>query len=490
MIGDIRRLGKETLAYGLSSIVARLLNFLLIPFYTHFLLPADLGVVATVFAYIAVLNILYQYGMDQAYMRFASGEKSGPAETVFSTAFFPVAGTALIFSLCLHFGAEPLGRAADFGRHGTQLVRYAAWIMALDALAIVPFAELRLRHRVWTYVGVRVFSIALNVAMNVYLLARIGFGVRGVFIAGLTASAATLVLLAPVAAQRLNGRLDAKLLPGLLRFGLPLVPAGIGAMMVQVIDRPILQHLTDKATVGVYQANYKLGIFMMLVVGMFDQAWRPFFLERAGKPGSREVFGRVLTYFMLLGLAVVLTLSLFIAEIIRIPVAQGKTLIEAGYWGGVKVVPVVLAAYLLHGTYVNFMASVTISKRTDLLPWVTLLGAAVNIVSNLVFIPIWGMMGAAWATFTAYASMAAALYVLGRRVYPIPYEYGRLARLLCAAGAVAGAAALGYRATGGEGWTWAAARVGALALMPVFLLATRFFKPDELRDIFPRGGGR
>ena len=431
MKAELKSLGRETVIYGLSTIVARLLNFLLLPFYTHFLAPAELGVVATVFAYIAFLNIVFQYGIDQAYLRFAAGRDEEEKSVVFSTALIALAATSLALGGTLHLFADALAGPLGLRPEHAPLLRYSAWILALDAMAIVPFASLRLHHRAWTYVGVKSLNIVSNVALNIVLIAGFGLGVRGVFGASLFAAAVSFFLVAPEVSRWFQARLCVERLKLMLRFSLPLVPAGVGAMMVQVIDRPLMLRLTDEATVGVYQANYRLGIFMLLVVNMFDQAWRPFFLERAEEKGSSTLFAKVLTLFVALAGWTALALALFLPDLIRFSI-NGKALIDPRYWGGMGVIPVILAAYVLHGMYINFLASVTIAKRTDLLVWVTGLGAVVNVAANLLLIPRLGMIGAAWATFMAYGAMAGALFWMGRRVYPIPYDFPRLAGVFLA----------------------------------------------------------
>jgi len=476
---DIRSLGKETLIYGLSTVVARLLNFILLPFYTHYLAPGEYGIITTVFAYIAFFNIVYEYGMDQAYLRFAAGKSEEEAAAIFSTCWLSLAVTSTSLSALVFWNAEALACLGGLRAEAAPLVRYAACVLALDALNAVPFAELRLRHKAWQYVMTRVLNIATNAGANVLLLAGLHLGSRGVFIAALLASSVSLTLLAPVLIARLKPAFDGKLYPELLRFSLPLVPAGLGAMMVQVIDRPVMLRLTDDVTVGIYQANYRMGIFMLLINTMFDQAWRPFFLERAGKPGADALFGRVLTYYLLVGICVVLGLAFFLADIVTFPFF-GTPLIHPNYWGGLKVLPVILTAYLFHGAYINFLASITISKRTDLLPWITALGAAVSIGGNFALIPVMGMMGAAWSVFASYAAMACAMGLLGRKVHPIPYEWNRVGKIL-ATGAAAAILALAMRSLhGGTGVYWVLSRLGILTMVPVTLYLVGFFEPDEL----------
>ncbi len=482
MLGELKRLGRETMVYGLSTVVGRLLNFLLLPLYTHCLSPADYGVVATVFTYIGLCNVLYSHGMDFAFMRFSRNTAGIVDDTGdFSTPFWSLLTTSLFFSGLIHLSAGPLAALALVPPELADIIRYSAWIMALDALALVPFAELRLTHKPAAYAGIKVANIVLNISLNYVFLVHMSMGVRGVFLASLLTATATFVMIAPVLWLRLKPRFDRELLPQLMRFALPLVPAGLASMMVQVVDRPILQHLTNDATVGIYQANYRLGIFMMMVVNMFDAAWRPFFIQHAAEPGHRDVFARVLTYFTVGAAFLFLAVTFFIPDFAAFKLPHGKTLIHPAYWGGLSIVPVVTLGYLFNGIYVNFLAPVTLAKRTDLVAYATGAGAAINVACNLFLIPRWGLMGAALATLFAYIAMAVALFIMGRCVYPLTYEYRRLGH----AGACLVLSVFAF-------WTWGRPiapfqhvllRLGLLASYPALLLATGFFNAEELSEL-------
>lgn len=430
MLKDIKSLGKESFIYGLSTVGARLLNFILLPFYTHYLVPAEYGIVAAVFSYIAVLNVVYHYGMDQAYMRHYSGR-----EKALPTAFASLGATTAVLTLLLCAFAPFWADISGIGAVNARLIYYSAAILLLDTVTIVPFADLRMRHRPLRFAGIRTVSIAVNVALNVLFLKYMGLGLESVFLANVVSSGIAALLLIPEMRGCLRGA-DIPMLKELLAFALPLLPAGLGSMAVQVLDRPIMLRLADTASVGIYQANYRLGIFMMLVVSMFDQAWRPFFIERAHKQDAAPVFARVLTYFFMGGLWVWLGLAFFIPDIARFSVA-GVNLIHPDYWSGLGIVPVVLAAYLLNGIYINFLAPVIIAKRTSLILGVTLAGAAVSIGGNLALIPAFGMHGAAWALLLSYLVMAVMIYRRGRGLFPVPYEFGRMAGALAAAAACA-----------------------------------------------------
>ncbi len=466
MLKDIKSLGKESFIYGLSTVGARLLNFLLMPFYTHYLLPAEYGVVATVFSYIAFLNILYQYGMDQAYMRHY-----GDREKAFSTAYSSVLVTCGLFSLIL--AATP-GFWAELGGIGaarSHLVLYSAVILFLDGINVLPFADLRMGHQPFYFAGVRLCSIVLNVILNIVLITRFHMGIEGIFIANVVSSMFSVVAVP----KRFSFTLDREMLGKLMSYALPLLPAGLGAMAVQVIDRPILLRLAGESAVGVYQANYRLGIFMVLLVSMFDQAWRPFFLERADKPESVKVFARVLTYFVFALTWLGLALSFFIPDLVRFRIA-GKALIHPSYWPGLEIVPVVLFAFLVNGIYVNLLAPIIIAKKTKIIMFATLSGAAVSVAANFALIPLFGISGPPWAAFAAYSVMALVVYFYGRRYFPVPYELGRLAKVVITALVLSAPAMAGWF-DGGP--SWLVYRLAVLAAFPLCLLALGFFLPEE-----------
>ena len=466
MLKDLKALGKESLIYGLSTVGARLLNFLLMPFYTHYLLPAEYGVVATVFSYIAFLNIIYQYGMDQAYMRHYDQK-----EKAFSTAYSCVLVTSVLFSAvlvcCPSFWAGLGGIGAERG----NLVLYSAAILFLDSINVLPFADLRMAHKPFYFAGVRMASITLNVILNIVFLTRFQMGIEGVFLANLISS----LLSVAAVPKRFTFTFDRGLLRELASYSLPLLPAGLGAMAVQVIDRPILLRLAGESAVGIYQANYRLGIFMVLLVSMFDQAWRPFFLERADKPGGPAVFARVLTYFTLALVWLGMALSFFIPDLARLQVA-GRPLIHASYWSGLPIIPVVLFAYLVNGIYVNLLAPIIIAKKTKVIMLATLAGALVSVAANFALIPRFGIYGPPWAAFAAYGVMVLVVYFYGRRYFPVPYELKRLGLIVFAALALSLPALAGWL-TGG--WQWTAYRLLALSAYPVALLALGFFLPEE-----------
>jgi O-antigen/teichoic acid export membrane protein len=425
MIENIKRLGKDTAIYGTSTIIGRLLSFLLIPFYTNVLKPEEYGITAYVYSLIAFLNVIYNYGMESAYFKYSSTLEIGNKRQNFSTPFISVFCSSFLFSIAIVFLSEPLAKLISIPADYNRIIYYSALILCLDAIAIIPFAHLRQNNNAKRFAFIKTLNIVINVVLNIILLVKFKLGVEGIFISGLVASFVTVVFLLPTIFRNFELNFSKSLYKALLKFGLPSLPAGFAAMMLQVIDRPILRALTNDASVGIYQANYRLGIFMMLVVSMFDYAWKPFFFATAKEPNAKEIFSQVTTYFYLLMTVVFLVISLFIEDIVKIQVLN-RYIIHPNYWIGLNIVPVVLAAYLLNGLALTFSAGIYIEKKTLFLPITTIISAVTNVVVNLLLIPKMGIMGAAIATLLSYFVMVVSTFYFSQRIYPVQYELSRI----------------------------------------------------------------
>jgi O-antigen/teichoic acid export membrane protein len=432
MFDRLLRLGKETAIYGLSSIVGRLMNFLLAPFYTNVLLTSENGIVAYVYAYIAFAYVVYCYGFEIAYMRFVSTLEIGDREQNFSTPFLALLASSATLSTIIHISAPTIAAWIGIPPNDTVLIKYAAWILFFDTLSVVPFASLRMDQQPKTFAGLKLFNITLNVTLNVVLILVFHMRAEGVLLANLIASVLTFITTFTVVRSKFRFSFSRKLYRELLKFGLPLIPSGLAGMALQIVDRPIVKELTNNSTLGIYQLNYRLGIAMMLIVGMFDYAWRPFFLTNARESDAKLLFSKVFTYFILIMLFVFLGVSFFVEDLVRIEVF-GKHFFHPDYWSGVAIVPWILLGYVFNGAYVVFIAGAYLEKKTKFLPFITGLGALVNIGVNFLLIPTMGIMGAAIATFVSYAVMAVTMYFASRRFYEIHYEWSKVAGIAVAA---------------------------------------------------------
>ncbi|MDH4069591.1 MAG: polysaccharide biosynthesis C-terminal domain-containing protein, partial [Ignavibacteria bacterium] len=403
---------------------------------------------------------------------------------VFSVPFISVTGSSLLFSAAIWFSSDAIAVATGAGAAHGSLVRYSALILFLDAISHVPFAVLRMDRKAKQFAFIRVAGIVVNVLCVVWFLVVLEMEMDGIFLAGAIASSFVVLLLLPTVLINFAPSWSGPLFRALISYGLPTLPAGLAAIALQVIDRPILEALTDAATVGIYQANYRLGIFMMLIVSMFEFAWRPFFFSAGNEASSKEMFARVLTYLLLAMTGLFLFLTFFLEGLIKTPFLFGYSVLPDSYWGGYGVVPLVLIGYMFLGISTVFSAGLYLEKKTALLPVVTIGGAAVNIASNFFLIPAFGMNGAGIATLLSYAVMAILMFAFSQRVSPVRYEWGRIS-LIVLVGSVTYVAGL-FVSPPIPPAIW---HTGLLFMALVLLRLLRFFDPSELkamRSIFNR----
>ncbi|NOS84964.1 MAG: oligosaccharide flippase family protein [Ignavibacteria bacterium] len=428
MLDKIKSLSKQTLIYGTSTIIGRFLNFILVPFYTNVFPPSEYGVVAVVFAYIAFLNIVYSFGFEAGYFRFASANEVGDEKQNFTHPFlFITANSFVISGLILVFHSSI---AALIGVKDESIIIYSAFILFFDALALIPFAYLRLKNKARVFASIKLVNISVNVALNLILILVFKLGLEAVFISNLAASLVTLLFLLPNILKNISFTYHKQLFNELWKFSIPYLPAALASMVVQTLNIIILRYLVDVKTVGIYNANYKLGIFMMLIVSMFEYAWRPFFLNNAKDPNAKVLFAKILTLFTGGASVVLIMLTFTIQDIIKIPLPFKGYIIGPGYWSGVVIVPIVLFAYMFLGIYTNLIAGIYIEKKTRYLPLITGLGAVLNIASAFLLIPVWGITGGAVSTLISYIAMAVYMYIVSQKFYPVKYETGKLALIL------------------------------------------------------------
>jgi O-antigen/teichoic acid export membrane protein len=436
-LSRIRELLSDSVIYGLSGVVARFINYLLVPFYTKFFNPAEYGIIGLIYAAIVFLNVIYTFGMESSYIRYAADRKQ--SDDVFKTVQVTLigAGAGLCGLIWLLSPAVMPLMSLDGG--GSNLFFMMLVILWLDALGIVPYAELRLVRKAVTYASIRLVNVGINVALNLYLVIVLGWGLEAILISNIIASLFSTGTLFIITLPKYKGVWSYDLLKTALLFGLPYVPNGIGFAINEVLDRFFLNAMSvaditrlygpgygPEEITGIYNACYKLAIFMLIVVQMFKLAWQPFFMRHSTEDDAPAVFRDVFRYFNYVSGMVVLSVGLFAQEIvqIRVPLLDA-TIIDSRYWMGLEIVPWLLLAYWFQGWFVNLSAGIFIRERTIELPGITLAGASVTILLNWLMVPVLGMTGSALATLCCYAVMCLILYARSRKVFPVAYQWFR-----------------------------------------------------------------
>ena len=448
----IKKLAGETLLYGLSSILGRVLNyFILATYLTRVFTGPDTekyGIHGIMYGFAALLMVFFTYRMETTFFRF--GAKKENLQKTFATGSISLLFSTLVLVTLIWAFAEPIATELLSRPGEGRYVRYFALILGLDTLVALPFARLRLESRPLRFAIYRILNILVNIGVLIFflelcpwLLER-GFdqvarfydarwNLDYVFIANLAASAFTLLLFLPQY-RRMEWHFDRDLWVKMLRYAGPLIIVGIAGVLNQMIDRYLLNEFLPGTTkenlqqVGIYSACVKIAVLMNLFIQAFNYAAEPFFFRHADRSDSRQVYGQVAQAFALVGSLVFLGLTLYIDWV--------KHLIGADYREGLVVVPILLLAYFFLGLYYNFSIWYKLTDRTDIGAYISSGGAVITIGLNIWLIPQIGYLGSAWAALAAYGFMAMANYWASRHYYPIDYPLGKMGLyLLLAIGA-------------------------------------------------------
>jgi O-antigen/teichoic acid export membrane protein len=493
----IRALARESLIYGLSSLVSRFLNFLLVPFYTHVLTPSDFGVANILFALLAFFNVLYQAGFDSAYLRLAHDRDEPRRRRLYTTAFLGQVGMVTLLTFPFLASAPWLGEWFVIPENYRPLFRLAAGILIFDTLMVVPMAHFRLRHRALVFAGIRMLAVALNIGGNLFFVWHKNMGLEGVFLANLIASGCAFLAVTPSLLTEWKKGWDSGAWGELLRYGLPLIPAGLYGIVNEMAGRLFLGRLSPADVerlypgrgfdalhiTGLFSAAWKLGVFGLLLVQMYRMAWQPFFLQHRNSEDAPQLFAKILRLWMAGVLGAGFVLSLFLDALVAQPIG-GKTLIEARYWEGLSLVPIILLAYVCQAWFTHFTLGVHISKQTRILIWVNGGGALVTVLVNGLLVQRLGLWAGVWAALACYATMAAVMTWKSQKLFPLPLPWFRLSALIVWAGIAFG---LGWRVQSGpEAFDWAL-RLGVAAL-GLILLGLCAASPREWKTVWkPKG---
>ncbi len=433
-MNPLKKLASQTAIYGLSSIVGRFLNYLMVPLYTYAFSKAEYGVVSEFYAYTGFLGTLLVFGFETGFFRFTQDAEN--KAKVYSTALNFVLIANFVFILLIAVFVSPVSEALRYPTHHEYFYWFAL-ILVFDSVATIPFARLRSENKAWHFAGIKFLEIGLTILLNLFFIVvckrafeadagsffgkmynpEIGLGY--IFIANLIASSFKLFLLSPLL-RGIFGGIDVVLLKKMIRYSLPMVIIGFAGIINEMLDRAILKFLlpfdakTNMEQLGIYGACYKLSILMTLFIQAFRYAAEPFFFSHAKEKNSTKVYADVMKYFVIVCVTIFLLVTLYIDVF--------KYFIGKDFREGLSIVPVLLLANLFLGVYVNLSIWYKLTDKTLLGSFVSLGGALLTVVLNIAFIPAYGYVASAWATLACYASMAIVSYLLGQKFYPVEYD--------------------------------------------------------------------
>ncbi len=423
-MANLKSVVKDTAIYGLSSIVGRFLNYLLVPLYTAKLSAASggYGVITNVYAYTALLMVILTYGMETTFFRYVNKEGENP-DKVYSTTMISVASTSLLFVLLVLLFLQPISSFMGYADHSSYI-----WVMAVtvavDAFACIPFAYLRYKKRPMKFAILKLANIMMAILLNLFffLLLPAWTGNGGLVDAGyafyinLFCSVALLFfLLKEITAVPFD--FDKALLRRMLSYSWPILVLGVAGILNQTADKilfPYIYQGTDAhSQLGIYGAASKIAMIMAMITQAFRYAYEPFVFGNNNDKDSRNTYAKAMKFFIIFTLLAFLVVMAYIDLL--------KYIIGRDYWEGLKVVPVVMAAEIMMGIYFNLSFWYKLIDKTIWGAWFSGIGCVVLITVNVLFVPRYGYMACAWAGFMGYASAMTISYLVGQKKYPINY---------------------------------------------------------------------
>ena len=417
-MANLKSLAKDTAIYGLSSIVGRFLNYLLVPLYTYYMPheTGDYGVSTNIYAYTALILVLLTFGMETTLFRFANDERYKP-DTVFSTAMATIGALTTVFLLMIFGFIGPISQALGYEHHHEYLLMMAV-VVALDALQAIPFSYLRYQKRAIRFASLKLLFIAMNIALNLFYFVVLGkTTVFYVFFINLICTGFITLFFLPDL-FRIEWKFDGKLFSTMLSYSWPILILGIAGILNQVADKiifPLVYPDKEQANVllGDYGSCVKIAMIMAMITQAFRYAYEPIVFAKSKDADKTEYYASAMKYFL------IFTLLAFLCVVGWMPVLQ--YIIGERYREGLGVVPIVMAAEIMMGVYFNLSFWYKLIDKTIYGAWFSLTGCAVLFAVNILLIPEYSYWACAWGGVAGYGTAMVLSYIIGQQKNPIPY---------------------------------------------------------------------
>lgn len=482
-MASIRKLAGETAIYGASTILARVVNFLFVPLYTRQISTASYGIFSEYFAYIVVLQVFLTFGMETGFFRYANKEKN--PDLVLSTTLGWISFLSILFFLFTFFGSNQI--ATLFGRpEDSMCIIFIGAILCFDSITAILFAKLRFEHKAKKFALFKTIKILCELGFNLlfflhlpsYFAANpdsflLSFlpptaGYQYIIFAILLSSLVAMLLFVP-SLFKVKFRFSLSLWKQIMLYSIPIMIAGLPGAANDTIDRILFRYLAPQVPgweeqLGLFSANVKLAVIMSLFVQMFRYAAEPFFFGNAEEKNIRKTYAKVMKYFSAFCILIFLGLTTNIDLL--------SLILGHDFRSGIDIVPIMLMAYVLLGIAFNLSMCFKLSGKTQYTIYITLFGLLITLIVNLVFMPLYGYYAAAWGHLLSYLGMVILSWQLGRRVYPIPYDWKNIILYF----AVGVALFFGYRLIGSQLNGYVMKLVASLIVMVIFCL---FFLKNE-----------
>ncbi|VXB32171.1 Polysaccharide biosynthesis protein [Flavobacterium sp. 9AF] len=430
-----KKLLNQTAIYGIATVLPRMLSFLLVRLYVDYMPAEEYGEVSVIFSYLIFFNVVLSYGMETAFFRFYNTEEN--KQKVISTSTISLLISTVVF---LILGFIFRQNIAQWSEIKEDYIFYTLLILALDALVIIPFSKLRAEGRPIKYAAIKIANVAINLVLNVFFIVLLpkwqeeisflrsiyvaDFQIGYIFISNLIASLFTLVVLLPNY-FKLHWKFDTLLWKRMIHYGFPILIAGIAFAINEHFDKILLKWMhVPLSDIGAYSACYKIGMFMVLFRTAYTLGIEPFFFSHAKNENAPQTYAEITKYFVIFGSFISLGVIVF-ADVLKLLLVP-----KSEYWMAMNIVPLIVIANFFLGIYTNLSVWYKLIDKTKIGAYISIVGAIVTLLLNIILIPLIGFVGSAIATILAYGTMMFISYKLGQKKYPIPYDKSKIVMYL------------------------------------------------------------
>ena len=440
MSNGLKGLAKDTVVYGLSSIIGRFLNWLLVPMYVRVLAtPGEYGIVTNLYGWTALLLAVLTFGMETTYFRFSTRREEQEPMRVYANSLMSVGILSSLFALLGFVFLHPISDFLGYAMH-PEYVGMLIFIVAIDAVCSIPFARLRCEEKAWKFAGIKLANIALNILLNIFFLIvcpviyrhaphaiewfyRPDYGVGYILVSNVITSVAN-VLMLNKEFRGFSYRIDRSRMRPMLAYAIPILGISIAGILNQSVDKILFPFLyADKAEatmqLGIYGACFKIAVVMVMFIQAYRYAIEPFIFKRNREANDRSSNAITTLYFTIFSLLIYLGVSFYLEDIF-------KHLVSPAYYEGLKVVPIVMAGEFLFGLYFNLSFWYKLNDQTYWGTWFTIIGCVITIAIIVLFVPIYGYVACAWATVACNGVMLLLSYTIGQKRYPVAYPLRKM----------------------------------------------------------------
>ena len=419
------RLTKESILYGIGHISSRLITFLLLPLFTNILSPYEYGIIALVYTFIAFLTVILHFGLDTALLRhYKPAENNDEKYQYITNTYIPLLIINIIIFLMFFILKDTLS-VYLLGVDMPLIFLLMTSIICFDGLWSIPMIILRADNKPIAFVGFSLLNVISNILCIIFLVLYLQLGIVGVVASNVLSSGLLFLMTAPIIFKKISFKyLDYQIFKKLFSFGSPFIFAGIFSMIIELSDRYIIKYLLDLEMVGIYNAGYKLGMMMLLVVMAFNMAWQPFFLDKQNQK-NRQILSTFINNTFLVFSILCCVVIILVEPITQINFLDYKILGDS-FTESLIVVPWICLAYLFHGAYILQLPGPYITNKTKSIAVIRGLGALSNIALNFYLIPRHGILGAAYATCLSFFIMSILIFLYNQKIFPMSYNYYKI----------------------------------------------------------------